>query len=62
MTDEQDDWIEGDNPLVSLSHDQKIQFTTARYFGALKPHRSNATEAIRSSEFDISKLDFNKNT
>ena len=62
MTDEQDDWIEGDNPLASLSHDQKIQFTNASYFGALKPHRSNETEAIRSSEFDIPKRDFNKNT
>jgi len=41
---------------------KKIQFTTARYFGALKPHRSNAIEAIRSSEFDIHKRDVNNNT
>ena len=33
MTDNHDNSIEGENPIASLSHDQKIQFTTARYLG-----------------------------
>ena len=61
MTDEQENWIDGENPLASLTHDQKIQLTTARYFRDLRPYRSNATEVIRTSEFDIPKRDFNKN-
>ncbi len=36
MTDDHDDLIEGDNPIASLSHDQKVQFTTASYLGDLK--------------------------
>ena len=36
MTDDHDDLIEGDNPIASLSHDQKVQFTTARYLGDLE--------------------------
>ena len=61
MTDEQENWIDGENPLASLTHDQKIQLTTARYLRDLRPYRSNATEVIRTSEFDIPKRDFNKN-
>ena len=60
MTNDHDNSIEGDNPIASLSHDQKIQFTTARYFGDLKSSRRNATEAIRTSEFDIPKHELNK--
>ena len=33
MTDNHDNLIEGENPVASLLHDQKIQFTTARYLG-----------------------------
>ena len=31
MTDEQENWIDGENPLASLTHDQKIELTAARY-------------------------------
>ena len=60
MTNDHDNSIEGDNPIASLSHDQKIQFTTARYFGDLKSSRRNATKAIRTSEFDIPNHELNK--
>ena len=60
MTNDHDNSIEGDNPIASLSHDQKIQFTTARYFGDLKSSRRNATKASRTSEFDIPKHELNK--
>ena len=60
MTNDHDNSIEGDNPIASLSHDQKIQFTTARYFSDLKSSRRNATKAIRTSEFDIPKHELNK--
>ena len=36
MTDYHDVLIEDDNPIASLSHDQKVQFTKARYLGDLK--------------------------
>ena len=62
MTDNHDNSIEGENPIASLSHDQKTQFTTARYLGDVKSSRRNATEAIRTSEFDIPKHVINKNT
>ncbi len=62
MTDERENWIAGEKPLASLTHDQKIQLTTARYFRDLRPYRSNATEVIRTSEFDIPNRDLNKNT
>ena len=62
MTNDHDNSIEGDNPIASLSHDQKIQFTTARYLGDLKSSRRNATKAIRTSEFDIPKHELNKDT
>ena len=62
MTNDHDNSIEGDNPIASLSHDQKIQFTTARYLGDLKSSRRNATKAIRTSEFDIPKHELNKET
>ena len=62
MTNDHDNSIEGDNPIASLSHDQKIQFTTARYLGDLKSSRRNATKAIRTSEFDIPKHKLNKDT
>ena len=55
-----DDLIDGDNPIASLSHDQKVQFTTARYLGDMKSSRRNATKAIRTSEFDIPKHELNK--
>ena len=62
MTNDHDNSIEGDNPIASLSHDQKIQFSTARYFGDLKSSRRNATKAIRTSEFDIPKHELKKDT
>ncbi len=60
MTDSTDYLIDGDNPIASLSHDQKVQFTTARYLGDLKSSRRNATKAIRTSEFDIPEHELNK--
>ena len=62
MTDDHDDLIEGDNPIASLSHDQIVQFTTARYLGDLYTKRRNATKAIRTSEFDIPNHNLNKDT
>ena len=62
MTDNHDNAIEGENSISSLSHDQKIQFTTARYLGDVKSSRRNATEVIRTSEFNISNHVINKNT
>jgi len=59
MKKENDNVIESDNPIACLSHDQKIQFTTSRYLGTLKSLRRNATEAVRSSEFDIPKNSIN---
>ena len=59
VTDSNDYLIDGDNPIASLSHDQKIQFTNARYLGDLKSSRRNATKAIRTSEFDIPKHGLN---
>ena len=59
MKTENDSVIESDNPIESLSHDQKIQFTTSRYIGTLKPVRGNATHAVRTSEFDIPKSTIN---
>ena len=61
-TDNHDTSSEGENPIASLSHDQKIQFTTARYLGDVKSSRRNATEVIRTSEFNISNHVINKNT
>ena len=62
MIDNSDNSIEGDNPIASLSHDQKIQFTTARYFSDLRSSRRNATKAIRTGEFDIPKHELKKDT
>ena len=62
MDDSNDNLIDGDNPIASLSHEQKVQFTTARYLGDLKSSRRNATKAIRTSEFDIPKHELNKHT
>ena len=62
MNDSNDDLIDGDNPFDSLSHDQKVQFTTARYLGDLKSSRRKATKAIRTSEFDIPEHELNKDT
>ena len=62
MNDSNDDLIDGDNPFASLSHDQKVQFTTARYLGDLKSSRHKATKAIRTSEFDIPEHELNKDT
>ena len=62
MIDNSNKSIEGDNQIASLSHDQKIQFTTARYFGDLRSSRRNATKAIRTSEFDIPKHELNKDS
>ena len=62
MNDRNDDLIDGDNPFASLSHDQKVQFTTARYLGDLKSSRRKATKAIRTSEFDIPEHELNKDT
>ena len=62
MTDNHDNLIEGENPIASLSHDQKIQFTTARYLGDVKSSHCNAIEAIRTIEFNIPKHAINKNT
>ena len=62
MTDNHDNSIEGENSIFSLSHDQKIQFTTARYLGDVKSSRRNAIEAIRTSKFNIPKHAINKNT
>ena len=61
MTVEHDNSIEGDNPIASLSHDQKIQFTSSRYLSDLKTSRRNATEAVRTGEFDITERDVNTN-
>ena len=62
MSDSNDYAIEGDNPIASLSHDQKIQFTTARYLGDLKSSRRNATKPIHTSEFDIPEHELNRDT
>ena len=62
MTDNHDNSIEGENSISSLSHDQKIQFTTARYLGDVKSSCRNAIEAIHTSEFNIPKHAINKNT
>ncbi|MEK9570970.1 MAG: hypothetical protein VW124_18265 [Paracoccaceae bacterium] len=61
MTKENDNLIASDNPIASLSHDQKIQFTSSRYLGDLPTSRRNATEAVRTSEFDITERDVNTN-
>ena len=61
MTKENDNLIASDNPIASLSHDQKIQFTSSRYLGDLQTSRRNATEAVRTSEFDITERDVNTN-
>ena len=55
MSKETDNLIESDNPIASLSHEQKIQFASSRYLGDIKSARHNATEAVRTSEFDIPK-------
>lgn len=62
MTKENDNLIASDNPVASLSHEQKIQFTSSRYLGDLKAPRHNATEAVRTSEFDIAKGKTNTNS
>lgn len=62
MIDNSDNSIEGDNPIASLSRDQRVQFTTARYLGDLKSSRRNATKPIRTSEFDIPEHEINKDT
>ena len=61
MTKENENLIASDNPIASLSHDQKIQFTSSRYLSDLKSSRRNATEAVRTSEFDITERDVNTN-
>ena len=61
MTKENEILIASDNPIASLSHDQKIQFTSSRYLSDLKTSRRNATEAVRTSEFDITERDVNTN-
>ena len=59
MSKETDNLIESDNPIASLSHEQKIQFTSSRYLGEIKPARHNASEAVRTSEFDIPEKEVN---
>ena len=61
MRKENDTLIASDNPIASLSHDQKIQFTSSRYLSDLKTSRRNATEAVRTGEFDITERDVNTN-
>ena len=61
MTKENENLIASDNPIASLSHDQKIQFTSSRYLSDLKTSRRNATEAVRTGEFDITERDVNTN-
>lgn len=61
MTKDNANLIASDNPIASISHDQKIQFTSSRYLGDLKTSRRNATEAVRTSEFDITERDVNTN-
>ena len=55
MSDNSDEFIQSDNPIANLSHDQKIQFVTARCLSDLRPLKRNATAAIFTSEFDIPK-------
>ena len=62
MTKENENLVASDNPIASLSHDQKIQFTSSRYLSDLKTSRRNATEAVRTSEFDITERDVNTNS
>lgn len=62
MTTENDNLIASDNPIASLSHEQKIQFTSSRYLSDLKTSRHNATEAVRTSEFDIPEREVNTNS
>jgi len=62
MTKENDNSIASDNPIASLSHEQKIQFTSSRYLGDLKTSRHNATEAVRTSEFGIPERAVNTNS
>ena len=57
MTKENDILIASDNPIASLSHEQKIQFMSSRYLGDVKTSRHNAIDAVRTSEFDIPTLD-----
>lgn len=59
MPKETDNLIESDNPIASLTHEQKIQFASSRYLGDIKSARPNATEAVRTSEFDIPKKEVN---
>jgi hypothetical protein len=59
MTKENEILIASDNPIASLSHDQKIQFTSSRYLSDLKTSRRNATEAVRTGEFDLTERDVN---
>ena len=61
MTKDYANLIASDNPIASISHDQKIQFTSSRYLGDLRTSRRNATEAVRTSEFDITERDVNTN-
>jgi len=44
MTYDHDNLIQGDDPIAILSHDQKIQFSTARYLGNVKWSRRNANK------------------
>ena len=62
MTDNDNDLIEGYNPIADLSHHQKEQFTGDRYWGDLKSSSRNATKALRTNKFDIPKDDLNKDT
>lgn len=57
MTKENDNLIASDNPIASLSHEQKIQYMSSRYLGDVKTSRHNATGAVRTSEFDIPTID-----
>jgi hypothetical protein len=62
MTKENDNLIASDNPIASLSHEQKVQFTSSRHLGDLKTSRHNATEAVRTSEFGIPERAVNTNS
>lgn len=43
-------FFDNDNPITSLSNDQRMLFARDRYLGHLKSHIHNATKAIRTTK------------
>jgi hypothetical protein len=51
--DDNENLFDGDNPIATLSHEQKIELTTDKYLKNVLAPKMLSRHAVRSCEFDI---------